>query len=97
MLAFWRIGKRLHVVNFIFTLHEEGQSAYSCVGNHTLAIKEITVEAGTAEQVRQTRQPPDQCFDLDSIADLLLAGEKPARSLRVVHTDHANTNVTVRT
>ena len=96
------------MVNFIFTLHEEGQSAYSCVGNHTLAIKEITVEAGTAEQVRQTRQLPDQCFDLDSIADLLLAGEKPARSrreagekparsLRVVHTDHANTNVTVRT
>ena len=33
---------------------------------------------GAAEQVRQTRRPPNQCFDLDSIADPLFAGEKPA-------------------
>jgi len=32
------------VVNFHITLHEEGQSAYSSVSNHTLAIIEITVE-----------------------------------------------------
>ena len=33
--------------------------------------------SGASEKVRQTRRPPDQCFDWDSIADLLLAGEKP--------------------
>ena len=32
------IGKRLHVVNFTFTLLEEGRLAYSSEGNHTLAI-----------------------------------------------------------
>ena len=32
------IGKRLHVVNFTFTLLEEGRLAYSSDGNHTLAI-----------------------------------------------------------
>ena len=32
------IGKRLHVVNFTFTLLEVGSLAYSCEGNHTLAI-----------------------------------------------------------
>lgn len=32
------IGKRLHVVNFTFTVLEEGALAYSCEGNHTLAI-----------------------------------------------------------
>ncbi len=32
------IGKRLHVVNFTFTLLEEGPLAYSSDGNHTLAI-----------------------------------------------------------
>ena len=37
--------------------------------------------AGAAEQVRQTRRPPDQCFDRDTIGDPLLAGEKPAYRL----------------
>ena len=32
------IGKRLHVVNFTFTLLEEGALAYSAEGNHPLAI-----------------------------------------------------------
>ena len=32
------IGKRLHVVNFTFTLLEEGALAYSAEGNHSLAI-----------------------------------------------------------
>ena len=32
------IGKRLHVVNFTFTLLEEGRFAHSSEGNHTLAI-----------------------------------------------------------
>lgn len=32
------IGKRLHVINFTFTLLEEGWLAYSSEGNHTLAI-----------------------------------------------------------
>ncbi len=32
------IGKRLHVINFIFTLLEEGPLAYSSEGNHTLTI-----------------------------------------------------------
>ncbi len=32
------IGKRLHVVNFTFTLLEEGARAYASEGNHTLAI-----------------------------------------------------------
>jgi hypothetical protein len=33
-----RIGKRLHVVNFTFTLLDEGDAAYSSEGNHPLAI-----------------------------------------------------------
>ena len=33
------ISKKLHVVNFTFTLLEEGQLAYSSEGNHTLAIE----------------------------------------------------------
>ncbi len=32
------IGKRLHVINFTFTLLEEGSLAYSAEGNHPLAI-----------------------------------------------------------
>ena len=36
---------------------------------------------GVAEQVWQTRRPPDQCFDWDKIADPLLAGEKSAYCL----------------
>ena len=32
------IGKRLHVINFTFTLLDEGSLAHSCDGNHTLAI-----------------------------------------------------------
>ena len=36
---------------------------------------------GVGEQVWQTRWPPDQYFDWDSIADVLLAGEKPAYHL----------------
>ena len=32
------IGKRLHVVNFGFTLLDEGCKAWSCEGNHCLAI-----------------------------------------------------------
>ena len=35
-------------------------------------------KSGAAEQVRR---PPDQCFDLDSIADPMLAGENPAYRL----------------
>ena len=33
-----QIGKRLHVVNFGFTLLEEGDLAYSALGNHCIAI-----------------------------------------------------------
>ena len=33
-----RIGKRLNVVNFTFTLIDEGYKAYACEGNHILAI-----------------------------------------------------------
>ena len=40
---------------------------------------------GAAEQVWQTWQPPDQCFDLDSIADPFLVGKKP------VYCQHAST------
>lgn len=43
------IGKRLHVVNFTFTLLEEGAHAYSYEGNHTLAIFK---EAEKYEQLR---------------------------------------------
>lgn len=32
------IGKRLHVINFTFTLLEEGSLAHSCDGNYTIAI-----------------------------------------------------------
>ena len=32
------IGKRLHVINFTFTLLDEGDKAYSYEGNHSLAI-----------------------------------------------------------
>ena len=33
-----RIGKRLHIVNFTFTLLNEGDAAYSSEENHPLAI-----------------------------------------------------------
>ena len=33
-----KIGKHLHVVNFGFTLLDEGDKAYSPAGNHYLAI-----------------------------------------------------------
>ncbi len=33
-----KIGKRLRVVNFTFTLLDEGSKAYSFEGNHILAI-----------------------------------------------------------
>lgn len=36
-----RIGKRLHVVNFTFTLLDEGSKAYSFEGNHILAIVKV--------------------------------------------------------
>ena len=32
------IGKRLHIINFTFTLLEEGSLARSCRGNHILAV-----------------------------------------------------------
>ena len=32
------IGKRLHVVNFGFTILDEGELAYSAAGNHCIAI-----------------------------------------------------------
>ena len=32
------VGKRLHLVNFTFTLLEEGSAAHSHEGNHALAI-----------------------------------------------------------
>ena len=32
------IGKHLHVINFTFTVIEEGSLAYGCEGNHSLAI-----------------------------------------------------------
>ena len=32
------IGKHLHVVNFAFTLLDEGDAAYSASGNHCIAI-----------------------------------------------------------
>ena len=32
------IGKRLHVVNFTFTVLDEGSKAYSYEGNHSIAI-----------------------------------------------------------
>ena len=32
------LGKRLHVINFTFTLLDEGEKAYSYEGNHPLAI-----------------------------------------------------------
>ena len=47
---------------------------------------------GAAEQVRQTWPLPDQCFDLDSIADYLLA-RSPRTSVQI----HARTNVKVWT
>ena len=33
-----RIGKHIHVVNFGFTLFDEGDKVYSASGNHCLAI-----------------------------------------------------------
>ena len=37
------IGKRLHVVNFTFTMLDEGEKAYSAEGNHVLAIVKVSV------------------------------------------------------
>ena len=36
------IGKHLHVVNFAFTLLDEGDLAYSAAGNHCIAIVKET-------------------------------------------------------
>ena len=35
------VGKRLHVVNFTFTIPDEGPMAYSSEGNHVLAILKV--------------------------------------------------------
>ena len=35
------IGKHLHVVNFAFTILDEGDAAYSASGNHCIAILKV--------------------------------------------------------
>ena len=35
------VGKRLHVVNFTFTIPDEGPMAYSSEGNHVLPILKV--------------------------------------------------------
>ena len=51
-----RIGKRLHVVNFTFTLIDEGYKAYACEGNHILAIfKDDQVYQGWTQTFEKNR------------------------------------------
>ena len=48
------VGKRLHLINFTFTLLDEGSSAQSSQGNHILAVlkepeKYDTIKNGLAD------------------------------------------------
>ena len=64
------IGKRLHIVNFTFTLLEEGRLAYSSDGNHTLAIFK---EAEKYEHLRHALQ--DICIEVESLQMIIVDGQ----------------------
>ena len=47
------IGKRLHVVNFGFTILDEGELAYSAAGNHCIAIFKETEDYDSLKKALQ--------------------------------------------
>ena len=60
------IGKRLHVVNFTFTLLEEGALAYSAEGNHSLAmIKESEDYAQMFKALQDVRNEVERLTTID--------------------------------
>ena len=60
-----RLGKHLHVVNFAFTILDEGAKAYSASGNHCIAI--LKEEEGYASMKRGLQDIVAQVNSLDKI------------------------------
>ena len=63
------IGKRLHVVNFTFTLLEEGSHVHSFEGNHTLVIFK---EAEKYEQLKLALE--DVCKEVEEVDVITVDG-----------------------
>ena len=52
------MGKRLHVVNFTFTILDEGRKAYSAEGNYCLATGELRYdETSTFQHSERSGKP----------------------------------------
>ena len=62
-----RIGKHLHVVNFAFTILDEGEKAYSATGNHCIAIVK---EAESYEALKPALQ--DIIMDVQTVTSLTI-------------------------
>lgn len=63
------IGKRLHVVNFGFTILDEGEPAYSAAGNHCFVIFK---EPDTYESLKATLH--DIASDVESLVTIDVNG-----------------------
>lgn len=63
------IGKRLHVINFTFTLLNKGEQAYSAEGNHSLAIFR---EPETYESLQHALE--DIITEVDSLDSIEVGG-----------------------
>ncbi len=63
------IGKRLHVINFTFTLLDEGEQAYSAEGNHSLAMFR---EPETYESLQRALE--DVITEVDNMESLNVEG-----------------------
>ena len=71
------LGKLLHVINFTFTLLDEGEKAYLYEGNHPLAVfrapesyaslmKSLRDDISEVEQLQKTTVDEDTCtFEME--------------------------------
>ena len=64
-----KIGKHLHVVNFAFTLLDEGDHAYTSAGNHCIAIFR---EAESYDSVKLCLQ--DIIHDVEKLKTITVCG-----------------------
>ena len=64
------IGKRLHVVNFGFTILDEGESAYSASGNHCIAIFKETEDYNSLKIALQ-----DIVAEVESLSTIRVNGK----------------------
>ena len=64
------IGKRLHVVNFGFTIIDEGDLAYSAAGNHYIAIFKQTEDFASLKAALQ-----DIVTEVESLETITIDGK----------------------